>query len=203
MKKRLMLTMAGLAISTIALAGCASTTPSGSSGSSNAGSSNAGSTKSVSATKADVLATATTSLGSVVVNGKGRTVYLFTKDTANSGKSTCTGQCASVWPAVTTTSATPTVKGVTGKVGTIKLPDGTMQVTLNGWPMYTFASDSAAGDVAGQGIMGIWFAVSPAGDKITKAATPSSGSSSAPAAGASSGSSSAPASVSSAGGSWS
>jgi predicted lipoprotein with Yx(FWY)xxD motif len=176
MKKRLVLTMAGLAISAMALAGCSSTA---SAGSSAPGSSSSGSAKSAPVATGDDLATGNTSLGSVVVDGMGHTVYLFTKDTANSGKSTCTGACATVWPAVTTTSATPTVKGVTGKVGTITLADGTMQVTLDGWPLYTFASDSAAGDVGGQGVMNIWWAVSPAGDKITKAAaaTPSSGSS--------------------------
>jgi predicted lipoprotein with Yx(FWY)xxD motif len=177
MKKRLVLTMAGLAISALALAGCSSTASAGSSpsGSSPSGSSSSGSSKSAPAATGDDLATGKTSLGNVVVDGKGDTVYLFTKDTANSGKSTCTGACATVWPAVTTTSATPTVTGVTGKVGTITLADGTMQVTLDGWPLYTFASDSAAGDVGGQGVMGIWWVVSPAGDKITKAAaaTPS------------------------------
>jgi predicted lipoprotein with Yx(FWY)xxD motif len=177
MKKRLALTFAGLAIAAMALAGCSST---GSSGSPASGSSSSGSSKSVPAATGDDLAAGNTSLGNVVVDGKGHTVYLFTKDTANSGKSTCTGQCAAIWPAVTTASATPTVKGVTGKVGTITLADGTKQVTLNGWPLYTFASDSAAGDVSGQGVMGIWWAVSPAGSKITKAAAakPSGGSSS-------------------------
>jgi predicted lipoprotein with Yx(FWY)xxD motif len=81
-----------------------------------------------------------------------------------------------MWPAVTTTSATPTVKGVTGKVGTIKRADGSTQVTLNGWPMYTFVSDAKAGDLTGQGVMNIWFAVTPAGEKITKTA-PAPGSS--------------------------
>ncbi|HEY4268874.1 MAG TPA: hypothetical protein VGM94_11855 [Galbitalea sp.] len=162
------LSMAGLAIAAVALAGCSSTASAGSSGSS--GSSGSGTTKSVPAATGDDLATGTTSLGSIVVDGKGDTVYLFAKDTAGSGTSTCSGQCASIWPAVTTTSATPTVKGVTGTVGTIKRDDGSMQVTLNGWPLYTFASDKKPGDVGGQKVMGIWFALSPAGDKVTKTA---------------------------------
>jgi predicted lipoprotein with Yx(FWY)xxD motif len=175
MKKRLVLAVTGLAVAAMALAGCSSRASSGTTGSTTSGT-----TKSVPAATGDALATGSTTLGNVVVNGKGHTVYLFTKDTQNSGKSACTGQCSSIWPAVTTTSASPTVKGVTGTVGTIKLADGTMQVTLNGWPLYTFASDAKAGAVGGQGVMSIWWAVSPSGDKVTKAAaaTPSGGSSS-------------------------
>jgi len=169
MKKRLVLTVAGLALSAVALAGCASTTAPAAGGSSHA--------SKPAATGAD-LSTASTALGTIVVNGKGDTVYMYTKDTANSGMSTCYTTCATVWPAVTTTSATPTIKGVTGTVGEITRTDGTKQVTLNGWPLYTFASDSAAGDVGGQGVMNIWYVLSPAGDEITKAAA--SGSSPSP-----------------------
>jgi predicted lipoprotein with Yx(FWY)xxD motif len=190
-KKRLVLTIAGLALSTVALAGCASmASPSAGSGSSSGSSSS-----SKPAATGDDLATGTTTLGTVVVNGKGDTVYMYTNDTANSGMSTCYTTCATVWPAVTTTSATPTIKGVTGTVGTITRTDGTKQVTLNGWPLYTFASDSAAGDVGGQGVMNIWYVLSPAGDKITTA--PSSGSSPSPS------SSSSSSSGSDAGGGWS
>jgi len=172
MKKRLILTIAGLALATVALAGCSST------GSTAAGPTGT-SSKSAPVATADALSTESTKLGTIVVDGKGRTVYLYTKDTANSGMSTCAGQCATTWPAVTTTSANPTVKGVMGAVGTIKRADGTMQVTLNGWPLYTFASDTAAGDVLGQNVLGVWFVVSPSGDKVTAAApsaAPSSGS---------------------------
>ncbi|MCU1477630.1 MAG: hypothetical protein JWQ64_2323 [Subtercola sp.] len=142
------------------------------------------------------LSTASTSLGTIVVNGQGRSVYLYTKDTQNSGASTCYSQCAGVWPAVTTTSTTPVVARVTGTVGTITRTDGTMQVTLNGWPLYTFASDAAAGDVAGQGVMNIWFVLTPAGQEVTAAATAAPSSSS----GSSSGGTS---SGSDAGGGWS
>ena len=134
-----------------------------------AGSAGSGSSAAPVATS-DALSTGSTSLGAVVFNGMGHTVYLFTNDTPNSGTSTCTGQCAATWHAVTTTSPTPAVKGVTGTVATIKLADGTLQVTLNGWPLYTYANDSAIGDVSGQKVKGTWFAVSPAGNKITAAA---------------------------------
>ncbi|HEX4403028.1 MAG TPA: hypothetical protein VHZ98_17055 [Galbitalea sp.] len=173
MKKRLVLAIAGLALSAVALAGCAST-------GTTAGGTSGGSSKSAPAATGDALSTGSTKLGTIVVDGMGDTVYLFTKDTANSGKSTCTGQCATMWPAVTTTSSSPKVKGVTGTVGTITRSDGTMQVTLNGWPLYTFASDAAPGDTSGQNVQGTWFVVSPAGTKMTTSApsgTSSSGTS--------------------------
>ncbi len=114
------------------------------------------------------MSTASTSLGTIVVDGSGMTLYVFDKDAAHSGTSTCVGNCAATWPAVTTTS-TPTATGVTGKLGTIPRPDGTTQVTLDGLPLYRYAADSAAGDVNGQGVGGIWWVVGANGVKITTA----------------------------------
>ena len=117
------------------------------------------------------LSTASTSLGDILVNGTGMTVYVYDQDTANSGTSACTGSCASQWPAVTATEATPTVTGVTGTVGTIDAVGGGKQVTINGLPLYTYAGDAAAGDLTGQGFGGIWWVVDPAGKEITEMAT--------------------------------
>lgn len=107
----------------------------------------------------------------IVVDGTGMTVYVFDNDTANSGKSACEGNCLASWPPVTTTG-TPTAEGVTGTLGTITLPDGKDQVTLNGLPLYRYAADTAAGDVNGQGVGGIWWVVGPDGAKVT---TPAAG----------------------------
>jgi predicted lipoprotein with Yx(FWY)xxD motif len=208
MKKRIFLSVAGLALATIALAGCSSM------GGGTASSPSAAAHTPASASGASTggaLATAKTSLGTIVVNGKGRSVYLYTKDTANSGMSTCYGQCAAVWPAVTTTSAKPSVTGVSGTIGTIKRTDGTMQVTLNGWPLYTFADDTAAGQTSGQGLMNSWYVLSPSGTEIKAAASTSSGSStsgsstsgSSSTGSSSTGSSGGSSSGSSAGGGWS
>ncbi|WP_431220652.1 COG4315 family predicted lipoprotein [Leifsonia xyli] len=120
-----------------------------------------------------VLKTGSTTLGKVVVDGTGRTAYVFDKDTAGSGKSVCSGACASQWPAIDTTSDHPTVDGVTGTVGTITGVNGKKQVTLNGWPLYTYAGDSSAGDVTGQGFAKIWWVVGPDGAKITSASSTS------------------------------
>jgi predicted lipoprotein with Yx(FWY)xxD motif len=112
------------------------------------------------------LKTAETSLGTIVVDGKGMTAYYFDKDTANSGKSVCTGECAANWPAIVATSETPTVEGVTAEVGTITGVDGKPQITIDGRPVYLFAGDSKAGDVAGQGVGGVWYVVAPDGTEM-------------------------------------
>lgn len=164
MRSRFTLSVATVALGLLALAGCASGTTSPGSGT--PGTPGASSTD---------LKVADTSLGGIVVNGKGMTVYVFDKDTAGSGMSACAGSCAPVWPAVTTTASAPVVDGVTGTLGTITGTDGSTQVTLNGLPLYTYASDSAPGDVTGQGFGEIWWVVSPSGDKITTPAKNSTG----------------------------
>jgi predicted lipoprotein with Yx(FWY)xxD motif len=142
--------------------------PSSSTAASSAGAgASTGSTTAAAASSA--LKTSSTSLGTVVVDDRGMTVYYFDKDTANSGKSACTAGCDAEWPAVKTTSTTPAVEGVTGKVGTITRNDGTLQVTINGLPVYTYRDDTAAGDVKGQGAGGIWWVVAPDGTKVTAA----------------------------------
>jgi predicted lipoprotein with Yx(FWY)xxD motif len=118
-----------------------------------------------SATTAALSTASSNTLGTIVADSKNRTVYLYTKDTQNSGTSTCTGSCATNWPPVPA-SGTPTVKGIDQSlVGSITRADGTKQLTLAGWPLYEFAGDSASGDVNGQGKGGVWFAVTPTGAK--------------------------------------
>ena len=100
--------------------------------------------------------------GTVLVDGKsGMTVYIFTKDVKDSGKSACSGDCLATWPALTVAAgATPTGgTGVTGKLGTITRDDGTLQVTYNGLPLYYFKNDKAPGDA--NGIYANWEAVKP------------------------------------------
>lgn len=119
---------------------------------------------------ADVeLKTASSTAGQIVVDGEGKSVYFFTKDVKDSGTSACKDACVAAWPAVTTTSDAPKVEGVTGAVGTIDTADGAKQITINGLPVYYFAQDKAAGDILGQGVMDVWYLVSPAGDMIKSA----------------------------------
>ncbi len=113
------------------------------------------------------LTTADTSLGTIVVDGDGMTVYQFDKDTQGSGSSTCSGQCATQWPEVHGDAQSVQADGVTGTLGTITGTDGQPQLTLNGWPLYYYQGDAAAGDTKGQGVGGIWWVLTPAGERIT------------------------------------
>jgi predicted lipoprotein with Yx(FWY)xxD motif len=157
-----------LAAVSLVLAGCAGSTTDSGSTSDSGGSSSASATPSPSASaesSAD-LKVASTTLGDVVVDGKGMTVYFFDKDTAGSGTSACAGQCLVNWPPVPPAAATPAVDGVTGELGTITATDGSTQITLNGLPLYYFKGDSAPGDVNGQAVQNIWWVVSPTGEAI-------------------------------------
>lgn len=109
---------------------------------------------------------ASSSAGQIVVDSKGMSLYFFTKDVKDSGTSACTAACLDAWPIFTTTSESPTVEGVTGTVGTIASPDGKKHVTINGMPLYYYVKDKAPGDVTGQGVGGVWYLVSPAGEMI-------------------------------------
>jgi predicted lipoprotein with Yx(FWY)xxD motif len=135
-----------------------------------------GGTGSPAASTPALVVTSNQSLGRIVTTGAGLTVYRFDADSANPSKSNCTGGCATAWPPVLYTgSGTPTVSGVNQSlVGVITRPDGGRQLTLAGWPLYTYAGDSGPGSIGGQGSGGTWWAVTPTGAKAgSSAGTPS------------------------------
>ena len=105
--------------------------------------------------------------GQALVDAEGRSLYLFTNDTQNGGTSSCTGDCLVNWPPLFTSGAPVAGTGVDASLlGTITLPDGTTQVTYNGWPLYYYIDDTTAGDFTGQGVGDVWFLVSPTGEMI-------------------------------------
>ncbi|MGE5251413.1 MAG: hypothetical protein ACM3QS_14520 [Bacteroidota bacterium] len=104
-----------------------------------------------------------------LVDCKGMSLYVTKDDTPNSGSSTCTGDCAKTWlPLTVAEGATPKAgDGVDDSLlSTITRDDGTLQVTYNGWPLYTYTGDTAAGDKNGVGMDNKWFLISAAGDPI-------------------------------------
>ncbi|MEV7181421.1 hypothetical protein [Kitasatospora sp. NPDC093679] len=114
-------------------------------------------------------------LGTIVTDGSGYTLYRFDKDTAKPPVSNCNGDCAKLWPPVMA-SDNPQLKGIDAKlVSTVTRADGSKQVTLNGWPLYRYTPDTKPGDTKGQGVKGTWWAVTPTGGKAAAAASPATG----------------------------
>jgi predicted lipoprotein with Yx(FWY)xxD motif len=109
-----------------------------------------------------------TSLGQILVDPRGRTLYLFKKDT--SGKSMCSGTCAVDWPPLLATGRPTAGTGVkASKLATTKRSDGKTQVVYNGHPLYRFIGDEKPGNTSGEGLTAFgarWFVVSPAGNEI-------------------------------------
>jgi predicted lipoprotein with Yx(FWY)xxD motif len=113
---------------------------------------------------------ANSSLGMILVNAQGKTLYELDKDTAT--MATCTGGCAGLWPPLTVTGTPVAGSGVNASMLTVLTGPNGMQVVYNGHPLYTFSQDSAPGDVKGQGFAGgIWHVVSPTGQPITASAS--------------------------------
>jgi len=118
-------------------------------------------------------------LGEAIVDQNGMTLYLFTKDTKKAKTSACNGDCAKTWPAVLSNGKVE-LQGIDSKLlGSIKRTDGTEQVTIGGWPVYTFSKDLKPGDANGMGVNGTWFVIEPNGCKV--GTTPSSTANQAPA----------------------
>jgi predicted lipoprotein with Yx(FWY)xxD motif len=90
----------------------------------------------------------------MLVDSKGMTVYTFDKDTANSGKSACTGGCAKNWPPVPAGDAAPAEP-----YSVVTRDDGTRQLAYKGKPLYTFGKDKKPGDKAGNKAMNAWHVV--------------------------------------------
>jgi predicted lipoprotein with Yx(FWY)xxD motif len=118
------------------------------------------------------------SLGNILVNSQGRTLYLFGADSGTT--SNCNGSCAVNWPPLQATGKPTIGSGADASlVSTTTRSDGSRQVTYNGHPLYLFKADKKAGDTNGEGINafgGNWYALSPAGDQVTGQPASSGGS---------------------------
>ena len=109
-------------------------------------------------------------LGKILVDGKGMTLYMYTKDAPD--VTNCTGGCLTAWPPLLTSGSPKLGDGVDkALVGSAKMADGKMIVTYNKMPLYYYAKDTKAGDVVGQNVGGVWYVVSPEGKVIGFEAT--------------------------------
>jgi predicted lipoprotein with Yx(FWY)xxD motif len=110
-----------------------------------------------------------TQLGTILVDGSGRTLYVFGKDQPD--QSACAGACAAAWPVAQAGAAPKAGSGVKASLlGTIKRSDDTTQVTYNHHPLYYYSGDSQAGQQNGQGLNAFgarWYVVAPSGGAVT------------------------------------
>jgi predicted lipoprotein with Yx(FWY)xxD motif len=97
-------------------------------------------------------ATNTPSFGMVLSGPNGLTLYTHAGDSATA--STCDGSCATAWPPLATKGSPTAGAGLTGALGTLTRPDGSVQVTYGGLPLYYWQGDTKAGDVTGNGVEG-------------------------------------------------
>jgi predicted lipoprotein with Yx(FWY)xxD motif len=162
---RLGWSVAGLAALALVAAACAG----GGSSSSGAGAYGGAPATSSGSPSAAVVDLGGSKLGQTLVDGQGRTLYLFEADTA--GKSNCTGACTSAWPPYVSHGTPQAGTGVAGALlGTSLRGDGGgTQVTYRGHPLYHYAGDSRPGDAAGQGLNQFgakWYVLASSGNKI-------------------------------------
>ncbi len=124
-------------------------------------------------TKTATIRVANSRLGRILVDSTGHTLYLFKADSA--AKSACFGACAVAWPPLLATHKPTAGSGLTAsKLGTIARSGANQQVTYDGHPLYLFIKDKKPGQTTGQGVTAFgaaWFAVSPAGNRISSHAT--------------------------------
>jgi predicted lipoprotein with Yx(FWY)xxD motif len=171
---------AAFAIFAVLLAACGSSSSGGSgSGASPVSSSRPSSSSQPPSAATAMLKSAKTSLGTILTDSKGFSLYWFAIDTPASSK--CTGGCTTYWPPVT--GAAQAASGVTlpGKLGTITRSDGSVQATYNGHPLYTYAGDKSPGQTNGNnvnGFGGVWHAATISASAGRPSSSPSSGASS-------------------------
>jgi predicted lipoprotein with Yx(FWY)xxD motif len=102
------------------------------------------------------------SLGNILTDASGKTLYLYKNDVPNSGKSTVSGNLAVAWPPLVLANGEPIKpQGAGGSLTLITRDDGSKQVAYNGMPLYYFNRDAAPGDVNGQGVGNVWYVVNP------------------------------------------
>lgn len=160
MNNRILSAFALAAATTLGLSACGSSYASSSSSPTGSGSKDSSTIKIV-----------TTTLGGVLVDGSGRTLYLFTPDGDHASSSKCVGGCATLWTGL---QGKPKAgSGVDASL--IATTSGSKQASYHGHLLYYYANDAAPGDMNGQGVDGSWYVVNSTGSAVTKAVKGGSG----------------------------
>lgn len=170
--KRFVVSVAAVSLGLVLLGGCGqveetSGAPTGDPRATGIGLANAGKEVGTKLTEVEI-----DGLGKVLADQDGFTLYRFDNDTNSPPTSNCDGDCASVWPPVTTDVKVETDGVDPNVVDTITRADGTSQVTVGGWPVYRYAQDTAPGQANGQGVGGTWFGVTATGGKAGQETPP-------------------------------
>ena len=164
--------LAATAAFALALAGC------GGSGKKTASSPSTSSTTAQSSEAYTITAANVPGVGTVLVNGEGRTLYLLTSE--KGGKLTCTDDngCTKVWPDTELPSGVTQAIAGSGiqasMLGTVKSSGGSLYVSYAGWPLYEYSGDTGPGTANGEGIVsfgGTWYTLTPAGTQVTSKTT--------------------------------
>jgi predicted lipoprotein with Yx(FWY)xxD motif len=176
------LLLGGLALGAAAtVAACGSSSSSGAA----AGSSSSAPAGASPAAAVTISAKTVPGVGTVLVDGQGRTLYLLTSE--KGGKITCTAAngCTEAWPEIVLASGTTAATAGSGVqsslLGTVKDASGDLEVTYNGWPLYTFSGDSGPGVAKGEGISnfgGTWYVLNSSGNPVTSSQSSSTSTSS-------------------------
>jgi predicted lipoprotein with Yx(FWY)xxD motif len=153
---------AGLISAALAVSACTATASGAAVGYVNPGYVNPGyASPSAASTTAAIpsLLTEHTSAGTVLASGSGLTLYYDAADKRGSRKSSCTGSCAITWPPLFAPVRAPAGVRIPGKIGTLTRSDGVRQVTVNGYPVYTYSGDKNPGQISGNDIDGKWHVI--------------------------------------------
>lgn len=151
----------------VAIAGCGSSSSSSSGGAYGSSEESTGKTAAATSEGAPITVGTAKGVGKVLVDSEGMTLYYFQKD--QGGESACYGPCEAGWPPLTTEGAPQAGEGaMASKLGTTKRKDGTVQVTYNNWPLYTFVEDKNPGEDNGtdsKAFGASWYPLHPNGEK--------------------------------------
>jgi len=137
-----------LVISTLFVAGCTQQQP-------------AQPTPQPTAVPVDTIMTTASSLGTILVDSQGKTLYYFANDIPASGTSSCYGQCAVIWPIFSVDTVTVSPPLVASDFASITRTDAKKQTTYRGWPLYYYQADTNRGDVNGENVLKVWFVIKP------------------------------------------
>ncbi len=154
-----------LGIAVVAAACGSSSGSSGTSGGSKSGSSTTSTTRKSNGATSPTLQVETTTIGKVVADSKGLTLYLYVPDGTGT-VSKVPAALLAAWPPVQATQPLTFGPGLTAKAGTATQPNGQRWVTYNGHLLYSFTGDEAPGDVNGNALGDVWYAVTPSGEPV-------------------------------------